>query len=281
MKKYITFLLFSIALTTFGQDTLSFYYKKNGKETRRINKSEYYRKIIHNNDKYIFQEFLTKSNQLVQESEILSWDPMIENGITTYFDKISKQVIAKGFYLNGFISDKWIYKTENGYDTIYYSTEDINYLSNPNYFQQETYAIVENMPFFDYDKAFKQKRNALDKKIIQFIESGSVQSNHKKYMDIQREIIEINKNSFENYINNNLVHPIRAKRKKIQAIVYVQFVVNEKGNIVETTLLRSVDKDLDKEAVRLVNSMTGWAPGVQKGRNVRVTTTVGVKFEIK
>ena len=100
-------------------------------------------------------------------------------------------------------------------------------------------------------------------------------------MDIQREIIEINKNSFENYINNNLVHPIRAKRKKIQAIVYVQFLVNEKGNIVETTLLRSVDKDLDKEAVRLVNSMTGWVPGVQKGRNFRATTTVGVKFETK
>ena len=273
--------MFSVALTVFGQDTLTIYYKKNEKETKKINKSEYYRKYIHNDNKYIFQEFLTKSNQLVQESEILSWDPIIENGVTTYFDKISKQIIAKGFYQNGLISDKWIYQSENGYDTIYYSTEDINYLPDSSHFKQETYMIVENMPFFNYKNDSKQKRNVLDKKIMQLVESGSVQDNHEKYMDIQREIMELNRNSFENYIDDHLFFPIRAKKKKIRAIVYVQFIINEKGKAVETNVIRSVDKDLDKEAIRLVNSMPAWIPGVQRGKNVRVSTTVGIKFDSK
>ena len=89
---------------------------------------------------------------------------------------------------------------------------------------------------------------------MQLIESGSIQDNHEKYVDIQREIMELNRNSFENYVEDHLFFPIRAKKKKIRAIVYVQFIINEKGKAVETNVIRSVDKDLDKEAIRLVNS---------------------------
>ena len=116
---------------------------------------------------------------------------------------------------------------------------------------------------------------------MQLIESGSIQDNHEKYVDIQREIMELNRNSFENYVDDHLFFPIRAKKKKIRAIVYVQFIINEKGKAVETNVIRSVDKDLDKEAIRLVNSMPAWIPGIQRGKNVRVSTTVGIKFDLK
>jgi len=46
---------------------------------------------------------------------------------------------------------------------------------------------------------------------MQLIESGSIQDN---YVDIQREIMELNRNSFENYVDDHLFFPIRAKKKR-------------------------------------------------------------------
>ena len=37
----------------------------------------------------------------------------------------------------------------------------------------------------------------------------------------------------------------------------------------------------DRSAIRLVNSMHAWIPGIQRGKNVRVSTTVGIKFDLK
>jgi len=280
MKAILTYiLLFVIVSTSSGQDTLTIYYKKNDKRTGKIEKSEYYRKVINNVERYYFQEFLTESNKLVQETEIKSWEPLIENGKTTFFDKISEQYIATGYYQNGDMSDKWIYKTKYGYDTINYSIAEIKYLPNPSFSKQETFLIVEKMPFFDYGADLKQKRELLDKMIVQLNETGNIQANHDKYMDLQKQIIDINKQAFDRYKAKNLVYPIRAKGKAIQGIVYLQFVVDEFGKIVETAILRGVDKDLDREAVRLINSMDSWTIGIQKGKPVRVAMTVGVKFE--
>lgn len=281
MKTFLTYLLFfSVVISSSGQDTLTIYYKKNGKETKKINKSEYYRKVINNGDKYYSQEFLTESNQLVQESELQSLEPLIEDGLTTYFDKVSKQYIAKGYYQNGNLSGKWVYKTNNGYDTIDYSIAKIKYLPNLSFSQQETYLIVEKMPFFDYGEDLKRKRELLDKRIVQLTESGNVKANHDKYIEIQRQIIDVNRKAFDRYKDNNLIYPIRAKQRGIQGTVYAQFVIDEIGKVVETAVLKGVDKDLDKEAVRLINSMTNWETGIQKGKPVRVSMTVGIKFEL-
>jgi TonB family protein len=273
-------LLILIVNVLSAQDTLTIYYKKNDKPTRKINKSEYYRKVINTGDRYYFQEFLTESDKLVQESEIKSWEPLIEHGKTTYFDKLSEQPIASGYYQNGTMSGKWVYKTTRGYDTTNYSIAKIKYSSKPNLSNQETFLIVEKMPFFDYGSDLKKKREILDKKISRLNESGNIQNNHEKYMNLQKQIIQINKQAFDRYKGNSLYYPLRAKREEIQGTVYLQFVVDKTGKIVETEILEGVDKDLDKEAVRLINSMENWTVGIQKGKSVRVAMTVGVKFEL-
>jgi TonB family protein len=272
-------LLFIIVITSSGQDTLTICYKKNGEKTGKIEKSEYYRKVINNGERYYFQEFLTVSNQLVQETEIKSWEPLIENGKTTYFDKITEQYIATGYYQNGDMSDKWIYKTMNGYDTINYSNAEIKYMPNQSVSPPETYVIVEKMPFCDYGADLKQKRELLDAMIVPLIEAGNIQANPDKYMNLQSQITDINNQAIDRFKAEHLFYPIRAKEKAIQGTVYLKFVVDGFGKIVETKILRGVDKDLDREAVRLINSMDGWTAGTQNGKPVRVAMTAEVKFE--
>ncbi len=272
-------MLFTIVITSNSQDNLTIYFKKNGKQTTNPDKSVFYRKVIKKDERFYFQEFITESNLLTQESEIKSWEPLIEDGITTYFDKTTGYYIAKGYYRDGKLSDKWIIKTKNGYDTINYENSEVKYSPNPNIQKKETFFIVEKMPFFDYVDGLKKSREILDMKIKQLKETVNSQNKKEKYLELQRQIIELNKQAFDKYKADNLFYPIRAKKKAIQGIVYLQFVIDESGKVVETGIVRGVDEDLDKEAVRLINSMNCWTAGQQKGKPVRVAMTVGVKFE--
>lgn len=65
-----------------------------------------------------------------------------------------------------------------------------------------------------------------------------------------------------------------------QGRVIVQFVVEKDGSIGEVKVVRSVDKDLDKEAVRIVKTLPKFIPGRHKGRAVSVWYTLPVTFKL-
>ena len=82
------------------------------------------------------------------------------------------------------------------------------------------------------------------------------------------------------YIEQNMRYPEEAKKAGTQGRVVVQFLVNKNGAISDVSVLRSVDRLLDAEAVRLVRSMPKWKPGMQKGKAVTVKYTVPVLFSL-
>ena len=82
------------------------------------------------------------------------------------------------------------------------------------------------------------------------------------------------------YIKQNLRYPEEAKKAGTQGRVVVQFLINKNGAISDVSVLRSVDRLLDAEAVRLVRSMPKWKPGMQKGKAVTVKYTVPLSFKL-
>ena len=80
------------------------------------------------------------------------------------------------------------------------------------------------------------------------------------------------------FLSRNIKYPTKAIESKIQGRVIVQFVVNKDGSIFGAKVVRSVDPDLDKEALRVINSMPQWKPGMQKGEPVSVKYTVPIVF---
>ena len=80
------------------------------------------------------------------------------------------------------------------------------------------------------------------------------------------------------YFKKNMRYPEAAKEAGMQGRVTVQFVVNKDGSISGAKVLRSVEPDFDAEAIRLVNAMPKWKPGMQDGKPVPVKFTVPVKF---
>lgn len=83
------------------------------------------------------------------------------------------------------------------------------------------------------------------------------------------------------FLSNNIRYPTIAQENGIQGRVIVQFVVNSDGTIVDATVVRSVDPFLDKEALRVINSMPKWKPGMQRGKAVRVKYTLPVMFRLQ
>jgi protein TonB len=84
------------------------------------------------------------------------------------------------------------------------------------------------------------------------------------------------------YLAENVKYPVIAQENGIQGRVICQFVVNKDGSIVDVVAVRSSgEPSLDKEAIRVIQSMPKWKPGKQRGKPVRVKYTVPVNFRLQ
>ena len=82
------------------------------------------------------------------------------------------------------------------------------------------------------------------------------------------------------YLKSHINYPPMAAMNDIQGNVIVQFVVNEDGSVGEVKVVRSLDKDLDREAIRVVKSLPKVTPGRHKGKVASVWYTLPVPFKL-
>jgi periplasmic protein TonB len=82
------------------------------------------------------------------------------------------------------------------------------------------------------------------------------------------------------WIAQNTKYPEIAKENGIQGRVFVGFVIDKAGNVIDVKILRGVDPYLDKEAMRVVKAMPDWAPGKQRGKSVKVSYQVPINFKL-
>jgi periplasmic protein TonB len=83
------------------------------------------------------------------------------------------------------------------------------------------------------------------------------------------------------YVTKNTKYPPIAKDAGIQGTVFVYFVVDKNGDVKDAKVLREVDPRLDKEALRVIQTLPKFEPGKQRGKPVSVQYTIPVKFIIK
>ena len=82
------------------------------------------------------------------------------------------------------------------------------------------------------------------------------------------------------WLGNNVRYPQMALENGISGRVIVKFVVEKDGSVSGVTLVRGVDKDLDREAIRVVKSMPKWQPGKNNGQAVRCYFNLPVNFKL-
>lgn len=82
------------------------------------------------------------------------------------------------------------------------------------------------------------------------------------------------------FISENVKYPENAIKNEIQGKVFVSFVIDESGAVTKVKVLRGVDADLDKEAVRVIKLLEKWTPGKEKGKAVKVMYTLPINFAL-
>lgn len=82
------------------------------------------------------------------------------------------------------------------------------------------------------------------------------------------------------YLAANIKYPASAVKAKKQGRVIVSFVIQKDGSVTNARIVRSVDSELDAEALRIVKAMPNWTPGTQDGKPVNVRYTIPVVFSL-
>lgn len=83
------------------------------------------------------------------------------------------------------------------------------------------------------------------------------------------------------YVANHLRYPSLAQENGTQGKVIVMFVVTKTGTIGQVKVVRGVDSDLDKEAVRIAKSLPKFNPAKINGMPVNCWYTLPVTFKLQ
>ncbi|MCP2043711.1 TonB family protein [Pontibacter sp. HSC-36F09] len=84
------------------------------------------------------------------------------------------------------------------------------------------------------------------------------------------------------FLGTNIQYPAIAKSNGIEGLAVLSFVVEADGKISNVKMVKSLSKETDEEAIRVVNMMSGqWNPGRQNGEIVRVRYTLPIRFALK
>ena len=90
---------------------------------------------------------------------------------------------------------------------------------------------------------------------------------------------------FRNWVQSNVKYPQIALENGIQGNVVVQFVVDTDGKMIRFKILQSPDKTLSDATIEVLKKANelkkGWKPGKQRGKAVKVSFTLPVKFAIQ
>lgn len=82
------------------------------------------------------------------------------------------------------------------------------------------------------------------------------------------------------FLNDHIIYPPQAAFDQVEGKVIVQFMVKKTGKKGKIKVLRSVRKDLDKEAVRVIKMMPDFLPGKQNGQVADMLFTIPVNFKL-
>lgn len=83
------------------------------------------------------------------------------------------------------------------------------------------------------------------------------------------------------WLSKNIRYPEAAQQANIQGRPVVKFVIEKDGSVTQAQIIKGADRDLDKEALRVVNNMPKWTPAKKNGQPIRSYYTLPITFRLK
>jgi TonB family protein len=165
-----------------------------------------------------------------------------ENGKETYTYP-NKKVMMTGSYKNGEKDGEWIGYFRNGQvagDVVYDNGKQVS----GNFYNDD---------------------GSKNKKVKEFIRESEYPGGAAQWL---------------RFLNKTLRYPENAFKNKIEGTVVVQFIIDEEGNPIDLKVIKSVNAELDAEAVRVISASKDWVPAVYGGRFVKSYKKQPIAFKL-
>ncbi len=85
---------------------------------------------------------------------------------------------------------------------------------------------------------------------------------------------------FYKYVQQNMVYPQTARKQGIEGKVFVLFIVDEVGNILDVKTIQGIGGDCDKEAERVIKNAKNWEAGLYDNKPVKVKMILPITFKL-
>ena len=185
-----------------------------------------------------------------------------------------------------------------------YQKKDESFILSPSAnFSMKNAGIARNQPLIVLDGVIDpiQNMEKIDPNTIESInvlkgesaitkygekgKNGVIEIAKKKTGDVFTSVEEMPQfpggfEALKSYVASTMNYPVIALENGIHGQVFVKFVVDKTGKVTAAKISRGVDPSLDKEALRIVNSLPKWTPGKQNGQSVDVAYEMPVNFNL-
>lgn len=245
MSKGILFLIgIFIVFNGNSQDSDIIYLSKKRVPTKE-SKAAFIQEITKINDTlYSIIEY-DKDKNILMSGEYSSINPNVENGQFKFLDYCGGSIKVYGYYTNSEMSGKWTYQYDdyNKKVIIYDSLTNLTKIPREQYMDSiGAHVIGEKMPKF---------------------QGGGP-------------------GDFNTYIKQNINYPPIPLRLGITGTAIVDFIVDVNGKVCFVGLAKSsLNKDLDREALRLVSQSPDWTSGQRDGKVIPFSFSFPVIFNLE
>ncbi len=139
-------------------------------------------------------------------------------------------------------------------------------------------AQMENDPYLD--ELLQEEKKVEDKKEPEKEEPAPV-DNQLYTMVEQMPSFPGGEAGLLEFLSKNLRYPYSAKENKIENTVICCFFIEKDGSLKQPTVLQSASPLLDREALRVLQTLPKWIPAKRHGLPVRVKYILPVSFRLK
>ncbi len=87
--------------------------------------------------------------------------------------------------------------------------------------------------------------------------------------------------AFQTHVYRNYRYPKSARDKNIQGTIAVRFVVEKDGTVSNPTVIKFLSHDCNVEAIRVINTLQKFTPGLLDGKPVRVYKEIPIRLSLQ
>ncbi len=304
----VVFFIF-LGLGVFAQAPKTTFYDKDDKEVDSL--SSYYYENITYSPEYELISFYTKTG-ILREKRVTLSEKDFQHGVMYYengnkmwegdFYKFSYVGTVKWFYKNGFEKVELLFDSSKATK---HRMRVINYKDSVGNVQVENrngmckrceLEVFSRKPYFETGKIVNGLKSGEwsgvnQKGDVTYLEtyndgilvSGTHNYEGQNYTYTELLINAVPPNGMQEIyklIAAKMRYPKSARRHGIEGKVFVQFVIDKDGSIIDAKVIKGIDPECDNEALNAVKSFPKWIPGYQRGRPVKQRYTLPIQFKL-